>query len=179
MFLVKTVLFGVLVAALAKAAPEPPRASALAVDTKLVAIKTEVTPVGELVFYGLPQGVDNTTALKPGDVHKRCGTDIVHCDGVHAVPNADPCGALIYGGLQYNNDILPDAARAICVTTHGMCCISWSKPTYALRNSALFYAAVKTFGGCVVHGASGRTTDTNLNGVCAVQCLSNRPDGCA
>ncbi|EJD46762.1 hypothetical protein AURDEDRAFT_164214 [Auricularia subglabra TFB-10046 SS5] len=180
MFPVKAIFLGVLVATQAYSAPDLPRVSSIAVQSKLVAMRTQSTPFGELVYYGLPPGSENTTRpiSKHGGVNKRCGSNVVGCDSRN-VPNADPCLALIYGGLLSNNDILPDCTHALCLSTVGQCCISWSQQCHDLRTNDLFNAAAAVYGGCVAHGASGMTSDTNLRGLCGFQCLSNRPDGCA
>ncbi|EJD46682.1 hypothetical protein AURDEDRAFT_184239 [Auricularia subglabra TFB-10046 SS5] len=142
---------------------------------RLIALLTVDSRAGKLTYYGLNASLP--VLLEIGGLRKRCGSNAVGCDGSN-VPKTAPCASLIYGAVQDDTDVLPDWVRAICLNSNGQCCISWGAPTSGLRISTLYKAANKTFNSCVTNGKSGYTRDTNLNGVCTDQCLSNRPDGC-
>ncbi|EJD46683.1 hypothetical protein AURDEDRAFT_63090 [Auricularia subglabra TFB-10046 SS5] len=173
MFARKLLLLVGLLVTSAYGIPEP-RTTAAAAGEKLVVIKTEDTPTGKLVTYGTAGGISD--AAVPGAL--ACGSNDVVCDSSN-VPSSDACSNLLNvlnsnGGVQ-----LDPTARSICQSANGFqCCVSWASNVSGLHVGDLVSAASKSYNSCVVNGRSARTLNTNLNGVCTVQCLSNRPDGC-
>ncbi|EJD46695.1 hypothetical protein AURDEDRAFT_62926 [Auricularia subglabra TFB-10046 SS5] len=140
---------------------------------ELVVISSEITPVGTLTYYGLAAGSANITNA----VTSACGSNNLKCDGGH-VPNANLCNNLIDSLSNDGGRSVAPSPRSICLSNGGTCCVSWHNVVPGLVQGHLVNAARDAYNGCVTHGFSGATDDTNLNGICTRQCLSNRPDGC-
>ncbi|KAJ7615956.1 hypothetical protein FB45DRAFT_680231, partial [Roridomyces roridus] len=69
--------------------------------------------------------------------------------------------------------------RSICQTVNGnQCCVSWANAVSGLIQLDLVSAANDVLNDCGGNDISGLTRNTNLNGICTTQCLSNRPSGC-
>ncbi|EJD46680.1 hypothetical protein AURDEDRAFT_46913, partial [Auricularia subglabra TFB-10046 SS5] len=107
---------------------------------------------------------------------RACGSNDVKCDGGH-VPPVNTCVDLI-NSVRDNGRVLSKSPRSICLSNGGTCCISWRDVVPDFPEAFLYNAAVAAHNTCVFNGLSGATENTNLNGVCTRQCLSNRATGC-
>ncbi|EJD50783.1 hypothetical protein AURDEDRAFT_47322, partial [Auricularia subglabra TFB-10046 SS5] len=153
-------------------------AAPAAPDGNLVVIKTEDSLHGPLVFYGLPGGTNETVAAR-GLTERACGTNNVQCSGSN-VPNRQACSNLIASLNTNGGTGVGNSPRSICQTTNGnQCCVSWADVASGLTEGELVPAANAVFNGCVVNGQSGVSRNTDLNGVCTTQCLSDRATGCS
>ncbi|KZW00142.1 hypothetical protein EXIGLDRAFT_722714 [Exidia glandulosa HHB12029] len=168
MFISKTFLL----AALAALKHTVHAAPASEVDN-LVVIDTQDSPFGPLVIYGFANATtvatEDTSAAALNE--RACGSNDVTCDGGN-VPNAPACANLIASLSANSGTGLGVSPRSICQTTNGnTCCVSWHNPAPGLVESMLIAGANAAYNGCVVHGLSGLTQNTVLNGVCTKQCL--------
>ncbi|KAJ7622191.1 hypothetical protein FB45DRAFT_980575 [Roridomyces roridus] len=143
----------------------------------------EETPSGTITIWGVPDGVPNskrTTADSAAvPIEKRqCGSNNVNCSGSHTA-DRNACIQLV-GSLSANSGQgVGVAPRSICQTVNGnQCCVSWANPASGLTQGELVSGANAVLNGCGGNAISGLTRNTNLNGICTTQCLSNRPNGC-
>ncbi|EJD50801.1 hypothetical protein AURDEDRAFT_111961 [Auricularia subglabra TFB-10046 SS5] len=156
-----------------QAAPAP-----AASEETLVVLKTEDSIHGPLVFYGLPGGANETVAAREL-TERACGTNNVQCFGSN-VPNRQACQNLINSLSANSGTGVGNSPRSICQTTNGnQCCVSWADVASGLTQGMLVSAANAVQNGCVVNGQSGVSRNTDLNGVCTTQCLSDRASGCS
>jgi hypothetical protein len=135
---------------------------------------------GTLTVYGAAPDSAAEAAFTPVlDSRQTCGSRTFTCYGSHA-PAVGPCSQLISITRNDPNRVLSLSPRSICLNSGGtQCCISWSAPVQNLRQGSLTNAAQLVLDRCVSDlGQSGLTRNTDLQGTCATQCLSNRPDGC-
>ncbi|EJD50239.1 hypothetical protein AURDEDRAFT_112316 [Auricularia subglabra TFB-10046 SS5] len=171
MLFAKTLILAALAVFQVQAAPAPG-------DEALVVVKTEDSIHGPLVFYGLP-GTANETVAARGLTERACGTNNVQCSGRH-VPDNQACQNLINALNANSGSSVGNSPRSICLTTNGnQCCVSWAKVAPGLTQGILVSAANAVQNDCVVNGQSGLSRNTNLNGICTTQCLSNRATGCS
>lgn len=146
----------------------------------LVILDSEITPVGNLTIWGVPDNEDSATTtmgdFAHSDVHRRCGGNQVQCNSAHSAYTT-VCSALIDS---LRNVGVSTAPRSICLNQSGnQCCISWANPAPGLVQTELYNAANKERNNCGGGGSvSAIARDVNLHGVCTSQCLSNRPNGC-
>lgn len=147
----------------------------------LVLLDSEITPLGNLTIWGVPDDEDTATTTiiddsTHSDVHRRCGSNQVQCNSAHSAYTT-VCSALIDS---LRNVGVSTAPRSICLSQSGnQCCISWANPAPGLVQTQLSNAAIKERNNCGGGGSvSAIARDVNLNGVCTSQCLSNRPNGC-
>lgn len=146
----------------------------------LVLLDSEITPVGNLTIWGVPDNEDSTTStigdFAHSDVHRRCGSNQVQCNSAHSAYTT-VCSALINSLRSVGVSTAP---RSICLSQSGnQCCISWANPAPGLVQTELYNAANKERNNCGGGGSvSAIARDVNLHGVCTSQCLSNRPNGC-
>lgn len=149
----------------------------------LVPIQSEVLAIDGLsnatiTWYG--EDSSFLTKRSPSLAARGCGSNDVFCATNHHASNT-LCRTLVntFNGATYG---IPPAPRAVCLSgSDGQCCVSWSAVVQNLGASELFSAAQKTYNQCsnyITSGVSGYTTNTQLNGVCLHQCLSNQPGGC-
>ena len=137
---------------------------------------------GEIVIYG-DSATEGTTAneeLNPAVINKRCGSNQVEC---HTSNQADwtNCEGALLPYLYNNQGTMQTSPRSVCYTInrYPQCCASWSKDAPGARIGQFYNAALKTYNTCLSGSVvSGKSKDTNINGVCLTQCLSVRPDGC-
>ncbi|EJD46708.1 hypothetical protein AURDEDRAFT_63094 [Auricularia subglabra TFB-10046 SS5] len=170
MFLIKALLVASFVAAQAYATPMP-----VAAPEELVVLATKDTSFGTLTYYGLAPGANATTPALA--VARRCGSNDVTCSGYN-IPSARVCASLISSLRANGGTPWPASPRSVCLSSGSTCCVSWHDPVPGLVEGYLIGAADAAFNACVVDGLSGATTNTNLNGVCTRQCLSDRATGC-
>lgn len=147
----------------------------------LILLDTEITPVGNLTIWGVPDNEDSATIttiddLAHSDVQRRCGSNQVQCNSAHSAYTT-VCSALINSLRSVGVSTAP---RSICLSQSGnQCCISWANPAPGLVQTELYNAANKARNSCGGGGSvSAIARDVNLHGVCTSQCLSNRPNGC-
>lgn len=146
----------------------------------LVLLDSEITPVGNLTIWGVPDNDDSATTTiddsARSDVHRRCGGNQVQCNGGNSAYTS-VCSALIDSLRSVGVNTSP---RSICLSQSGnQCCISWANPAPGLVQVDLYNAANKARNTCGGGGTvSAVVRDVNLHGVCTNQCLSNRPNGC-
>ncbi|KAK1750060.1 hypothetical protein QBC47DRAFT_439153 [Echria macrotheca] len=147
------------------------------VENGFLVINKEDTEHGTLVWYA-HAATPEPEPESDGKLNKRCGSNKVECDNSH-VPRAELC-AILLNDLEEAYFDLRTNPRSLCLSQGAdRCCVSWSKTVNGLNGAHLHTAASQVFSTCVWYRAkSGLTRDTNLNGVCVTQCLSNRPDGC-
>ncbi|EJD46735.1 hypothetical protein AURDEDRAFT_63018 [Auricularia subglabra TFB-10046 SS5] len=170
MFPAKALLITTFVAAQAYATPTP-----VAATEELVVLGTKDTSFGKLTYYGPAPSANSTTAAVT--VARRCGSNDVTCSGYN-IPSASVCASLISSLRTNGGTPWPASPRSICLSSGSTCCVSWHDPVPGLVEGYLIGAADAAFNACVTDGLSGATTNTNLNGVCTRQCLSDRPTGC-
>lgn len=128
--------------------------------------------------YGI---LDEQPEVAPA-VHKRCGSNVKHCDpNWKNLARDDHCLALInsFRDPKFSNSLVPNGARSMCVGKgDGPCCVAWSKGLSGVHYSDLVGSAFTIYSQCGRenfnnHGwLSGWTTDTLLGGQCVNQCLS-------
>ncbi|EJD39747.1 hypothetical protein AURDEDRAFT_171196 [Auricularia subglabra TFB-10046 SS5] len=143
---------------------------------ELVVISSEITPVGTLTYYGRVAGAANVTS----DVASVCSSGNLACTPFGAnAPDANTCATLIET-LQDNpgQAVVPQPPLAICLLAGSRCCVSWRDPIPGLTRGHLVPSAKDILNSCVTRGFSGSISDTNLNGFCTTECLSNIADGC-
>ncbi|KAJ7795114.1 hypothetical protein B0H14DRAFT_2920986 [Mycena olivaceomarginata] len=147
------------------------RASPVADDASdLVLLSTQETANGTLTFWGYPDGASK----------RACGNNAVTCSGSHTA-DVNSCRQLISslssnGGQAWG---VP-SPRSICTTQNGnQCCVSWADAVSGLTQGNLVNAAQAVLNDCAGSTVSGLSRDTNLNGVCTTECLSNRATGCS
>lgn len=172
MFVTKAILFAALAAFAVNATPTPEAPT----SEELVILDTRETSFGTLTYYGRTASA-NTTASAPALTSRSCGSNDVTCDGSN-VPNASTCKSLIASLSANGNTRLPITPFSVCLNSGGTCCVSWHDLAGNLQEKHLVNAANAAYNGCVVRGLSGATSNTNLEGTCTRQCLSNRPDNC-
>ncbi|KAJ7680116.1 hypothetical protein B0H17DRAFT_876413, partial [Mycena rosella] len=95
--------------------------------------------------------------------------------------NTGVCRKLI---VTLNDDTtIGEGQRAVCIGQGSkQCCTSWGKPGGDMPEAFLFPAAKQIFASCfnVAFGSAfAHNVNLNLNGQCATQYLSNRPNGCS
>ncbi|EJD46740.1 hypothetical protein AURDEDRAFT_164192 [Auricularia subglabra TFB-10046 SS5] len=168
MFNVKLLLFATMVALKAAQATPAPALS----SNDLVPLKTEVTRFGTVTYYG---GGPNASTIEP--IASACGAGDLQCGSGH-VPSPSPCLGLIGYLAEHGTEEVPASSRSICLSDPTECCVSWRSVVPGLLKSQLVPSAIAAFNGCVGHGFSGATDNTNLNRICTRQCLSNRGSDC-
>lgn len=147
----------------------------------LILLDSEITPLGNLTIWGVPDNEDSATTTiiddsARSDVYRRCGGNQVECNGGNSAYTS-VCSALINSLRSVGVNTAP---RSICLSQSGnQCCISWANPAPGLVQTELYNAANKARNNCGGGGTvSAIARDVNLHGVCTHQCLSNRPNGC-
>ncbi|KAH8768137.1 hypothetical protein F5883DRAFT_68893 [Diaporthe sp. PMI_573] len=148
----------------------------------LVLLNSEITPVGNLTIWGVPDNENSTTTAiiddaAHSDVQRRCGSNLIECNSSNTAYTT-VCSALI-GTLSSAG--VSTSPRSICLTQSGnRCCISWANAVPGMVQRDLYNAANNARSICGGGGTvSARVRDVNLHGVCTIQCLSNRPEGCS
>ena len=89
------------------------------------------------------------------------------------------CQSLIDSLYWDNGASVGPSPRSICLTLNSRCCISWSKNVGQFPANYLWWAANAVEKTCARGLVDGIQRNTNLNGGCVTQCLSNRPNGCS
>ena len=125
----------------------------------------------------------NATGNEPSSLERRCGSNNIICDYINFRANSPLCGMVIdylgattVGMGSFTDQCLP----ADELGDNNRCCVSWSRRISGLAASMLVGAAAPMRSQCSWDTlVSARATDVDLAGTCAVQCLSNRPDGCS
>ncbi|KAJ7613212.1 hypothetical protein FB45DRAFT_759295 [Roridomyces roridus] len=150
----------------------------------LVILSTQETPTGTITIWGVPDGSSSSKRTEADSASvpikkRQCGTNNVTCSGSHTA-DRNACLQLV-GSLSANSGQgVGVAPRSICQTVNGnQCCVSWANPVSGLTQGQLVNSANDVLNDCSGNDISGLTRNTNLNGICTTQCLSNRPSGCA
>ncbi|KAJ7754727.1 hypothetical protein B0H14DRAFT_3166462 [Mycena olivaceomarginata] len=161
------------------------RASPVADDASdLVLLSTQETANGTLTFWGYPDGASKRAV---GLEKRQCGNNAVTCSGSHTA-DVNSCRQLISSlssnggqGVGKETDTgQKRPPRSICTTQNGnQCCVSWADAVSGLTQGNLVNAAQAVLNDCAGSTVSGLSRDTNLNGVCTTECLSNRATGCS
>ncbi|KAJ6528447.1 hypothetical protein B0H19DRAFT_969072 [Mycena capillaripes] len=152
------------------------RASPVADASDLVLLSTQEAANGTITFWGYPDGASERAV---GALEKRCGTNDITCSGSHAA-DVNSCSQLISSLRNHAGQGVGTSPRSICISQNGnQCCVSWANPVSGLTQNDLVNAAQKIFNDCGGNTKSGLSRNTNLNGVCTTECLSDRPTGCA
>jgi len=164
------------------AAPATSQAAA-EVPAGLQILRVIPQPDGAVVtWYGdsATEGTTPNEEANPAVINKRCGSNQIECHTSNQ-GYGDNCVALL-NYLNGNQDTMQTSPRSICWAVPGLpmpCCVSWSKDAPGARIGSFYNAAAKTYNTCLdTYLVSGKSKDTNINGVCLTQCLSVRPDGC-
>lgn len=153
----------------------------------LVITEVDATEFGPLVFYSDAStpftGEDDAPLL----TKRQCGSNrVAACNGGSNRAGSVICQRLI-GDLRATNRQVAQSPRAVCLgqsSGSSRCCTSWSQAVanQNFRTGNLAPAAEAILNQCRAQDGlvSGRTVTNgaSLQGVCATQCLSNRPDGC-
>ncbi len=128
----------------------------------------------------------NATGHEPSRLERRCGSNNIICDYVGFRANSALCGIIVdYLGSSYAVNVGVATYTDQCLTSEELgdnnrCCVSWSMRVSGLTASMLWGAAAPMRSQCSRDNlVSARATDVLLASTCAVQCLSNRPDGCS
>jgi hypothetical protein len=142
------------------------------------------TADGILSYYGTTPGSEISKRVPAPLVsqnNKRCGTNQVSCSNENegSIP---VCHTLIaqVGG---SGVVIGESTRSLClsINSQGTCCISWGNNA-AFVESALVSGANAGLNTCSNYKSAGYASavvrDVLVNGVCIVQCLSNRAKGC-
>ncbi len=154
-------------------------------------LHTKVLGPGEtLQFWGIPSPEDATRnwdagwgqpgpveAPQPTGIQRRCGGNIVHCDGSN-VARSDICEALV-STLRNNprTGVAPNVRALIRTQGSFQCLVAWHDFVGNMVFGYLTDAAAKTLGTCGAGGTvSGWASEVSLNNVCTNQCMSNRAD---
>ncbi|KAF8144969.1 hypothetical protein K438DRAFT_1735693 [Mycena galopus ATCC 62051] len=150
------------------------RASPVVEDASdLVVLSTQETANGTITVWGYADGAFERAVEK-----RQCGGNAVTCSGSHTA-DVNSCRQLISSLSSSAGSGLGTSPRSLCVTQSGnQCCVSWADAVSGLVQGDLVNAAVAVFNDCAGSTVSGLSRDTNLNGVCTTECLSNRPTGC-
>ncbi|KAF7317784.1 hypothetical protein MKEN_00866200 [Mycena kentingensis (nom. inval.)] len=149
-------------------------------DGELVLLSTEETPTGTITIWGIPEDGTVVAARDPEALEKRqCGTNNVTCSGDHTA-DRNACNQLVSSLSANSGQGVGTSPRSICQTVNGnQCCVSWANPVNGLTQGNLVPGAQAVLNGCGGNSISGLTRNTNLNGICTTQCLSNRATGCS
>ncbi|KAF8183557.1 hypothetical protein K438DRAFT_1599517 [Mycena galopus ATCC 62051] len=151
------------------------RASPASDVSDLVVLSTEETAHGTITIWGYPNGASKRTDT----LEKRCGGNAITCSGSHTA-DVNSCRQLISSLQSNSGQGVGTSPRSICVTQNGnQCCISWANAVSGLTQGNLVNAAQQILNDCAGSTVSGLSRDTNLNGVCTTECLSNRATGCS
>lgn len=142
------------------------------------------TAEGILSYYGATPGSEiSKRAPSPmaSQNNKRCGSNQVSCSNENegSIP---VCHTLIsqVGGSSF---VIGESTRSLClsVNSQGTCCISWGN-NVAFAENALVSGANAGLNACSNYKSAGYASavarDVLVNGICIVQCLSNRAGGC-
>ncbi|KAI1859111.1 hypothetical protein JX265_010588 [Neoarthrinium moseri] len=174
-----TVLYLAAVAGVAHVSATPV-ASSQPGELRFLSAETLPNNKGTLTFYGAAPSASSPAAGEPL-APRACSTSDVTCDSDN-VPDPAVCGGLIDILREGGSRAVPQSPLSICLTLDGAnasrCCVTWSAPVPNLDQKYLVPAATKVFNECLPLGLSGLARNVDLVGVCAVQCLSNRPDPC-
>ncbi|KAF7350039.1 hypothetical protein MVEN_01305600 [Mycena venus] len=151
------------------------RASPVADASDLVVLSTQETANGTITIWGYSDG-----ASKRADTleKRQCGGNAITCSGSHTA-DINSCRQLISSLSSNSGSGVGTSPRSICTTQNGnQCCVSWADAVSGLTQGDLVDAAQEILNDCGGSSVSGLSRDTDLNGVCTTQCLSNRADGC-
>ncbi|KAJ7740787.1 hypothetical protein B0H14DRAFT_2989875 [Mycena olivaceomarginata] len=142
----------------------------------LVLLSTQETANGTLTFWGYPDGASKRAV---GLEKRQCGSNAVTCSGSHTA-DVNSCRQLISSLRSNGGQGVGTSPRSICTTQNGnQCCVSWADAVSGLTQGNLVNAAQAVLNDCAGSTVSGLSRDTNLNGVCTTECLSNRATGCS
>ncbi|KAJ7505963.1 hypothetical protein B0H11DRAFT_1850562 [Mycena galericulata] len=142
----------------------------------LVLLSTQETANGTITIWGYPNDASEHTV---GLEKRQCGSNAVTCSGSNTA-DVNSCRQLISSLRSNAGQGLGTSPRSICTTQNGnQCCVSWANAVSGLTQGNLVNAAQDVLNTCAGSTVSGLTRNTNLNGVCTTQCLSNRATGCS
>ncbi|KAF8183564.1 hypothetical protein K438DRAFT_1907972 [Mycena galopus ATCC 62051] len=153
------------------------RASPASDASDLVVLSTQETADGATItIWGYPNGASN----RADTLEKRqCGGNAITCSGSHTA-DVNSCNQLISSLNNNSGQGLGTSPRSICATQNGnQCCVSWADAVSGLTQGDLVNAAQQILDDCGGSSVSGLSRDTDLNGVCTTECLSNRATGCS
>ncbi|KAJ7609882.1 hypothetical protein FB45DRAFT_340093 [Roridomyces roridus] len=149
---------------------------------ELVLLSTEETATGTITIWGIPDAdtsAKREAALTPTQQKRQCGSNNVTCSGDHTA-DTNSCQQLINSLSSNSGQGVGTSPRSICQSVNGnQCCVSWADPVSGLTQGDLVSAAQEVLDDCGGNSVSGLSRNTNLNGICTTQCLSNRADGCS
>jgi len=185
-----TLTTALLLAAAGTGLAAPTTSQAAEVPAGLQILRVDPQPDGGVItWYGdsATEGTTPNEEANPAVINKRCGSNQIECHTSHLAWYSN-CLALTVN-LNDNQGTMPTSPRSVCLAgpisyLEAMpCCISWSKDAPGARKSHFYNAAFDTYNSCRDwqyggYRVSGKSKDTNINGVCLTQCLSGRPDGC-
>ncbi|KAJ9658779.1 hypothetical protein H2198_003527 [Neophaeococcomyces mojaviensis] len=153
--------------------------------TSYVELAREKTSSGSLVYLGSPEASRMVRRSRLGlEERGVCPTgSSITCDTAHAASDklCDELVTELSGDPTIPIDIKP---RQVCYLGDNgdddkYCCVSWSRAVPGLTKGDLADTALSLRRRCTTNGISGRATNTDLRGVCATVCISNRGTGCA
>ncbi|KAJ9662725.1 hypothetical protein H2198_001173 [Neophaeococcomyces mojaviensis] len=155
------------------------------VPSSYVELGREKTGSGSLIYLGPPEASRMVRRSRLGlEERGACPTESsIICDTNHAA-SAPLCDQLVMELMSDSTDPIDIAPRQVCFLgasggSNNYCCVSWSRAVSGLTKGDLANSALSLRQGCTTNGISGRATNTDLHGVCATVCVSNRGTGCA